>query len=557
MKGEYQTVSNLINHTDKFLVPIYQRKYEWEKKHCKKLFDDMTTIKNHYIGNIICVKAETTSNIMEIIDGQQRITTIFLILWAMYHLIKNGLVKSEISCDEIHEDFLIKKFLKQKNNYRLSPNKKDSADFEAVIENKIDVNNKYHSKIIENYKFFYKELQKEGKSIDFIYESIQNSGVVAITALKSENPQLIFESINSTGRPLKLYDKVKNFLLIQLKTEDQNELYNKYWEKIEELSTSTKKDELEAFIKDYLFLKNKGTQEDTAYEKLKQYILGLNGTTAEKILKEMARYSGLYRHIISFDTNFPKINILLQNIYLLGQNTIRPLLLVILDLLDEKDINDKIAINILSFLEIYIFRRQICLDKKDENLRPFSLALKRVIIEKNGDIFSNFLTRISQFGIGFAFPDDDSFKEGFKCKSFGKFPQNLKIYALSKILNANNKEYVDVYNHRDIYTVEHIMPQTLSPEWKKDLGENFIDIKKTYINRIGNLTLIGYNSELGNKPFSYKKSKYIKSCFDLNKKLCDFEKFGSNEIEKRTEILYNIAAQIWKYPEKNKEEVKQ
>lgn len=556
MQGEYQTVGNLIYHTDKFLVPIYQRKYEWEKKHCKKLFDDMITIKNHYIGNIICVKAETISNIKEIIDGQQRITTIFLILWAMYHLIKDGLVKSSISCDEIYEVFLIRKFFKPKNQYgnnlfRLSPNKKDIADFEAVIENKIDFNNKYHSKIIENYKFFYKELQKEGMSIDFIYESIQNLGVVAITALKSENPQLIFESINSTGCPLKIYDKIKNFLLMQLKIEDQNELYNKYWEKIEALSTSTKTDELEAFIKDYLFLKNKGTQEDTAYEKFKQYILDLNYTTAEDILKEIAYYSELYRHIILFDTNFPKINILLQNIYLLGQNTIRPLLLVILDLLENKEINDKTAINILSFLEIYIFRRQICLDKKVENLRQFSLMLKKEMIEKRGDVFSNFLTKILNFnGTGYAFPDDSSFKAGFMSKNFGKFPQNLKIYALSKILNANNKEYVDVYNHRDIYTVEHIIPQTLSPEWKKDLGENSIDIKKTYINRIGNLTLIGYNSELGNKPFSYKKSKYIKSCFDLNKKLCDFEKFGLNEIKKRTEILYNIAAQIWKYPEK-------
>ena len=548
MKGEFQELVQYMSETKKVRIPIYQRSYEWTLENCRVLYNDLMMIVNgnrtkHFIGSIVSVKTNEAINAKIIIDGQQRIITVYLMFLAIYNLITTGEIESSINSEEIKEEYLIYKFLRDDNKYKIDTNEKDIHDLNLLIDNEVDLNKKSHSNIIENYKFFYNKLKDNNVSAEDLYRAIKKLGIISINLDHDENPQLIFESLNSTGLALKTSDKIRNFLLMKLDIDEQKNLYKKYWKKIE----ATVGDSFEIFIKDYLIFKNRNFQLNRAYEEFKKYLLSSDLKSAD-VLKNMAYCAELYGHILNFDTESKNINKYLQYFYFIATTTIRPFLIAILDLYSRNKISEDYVIKICDILESYTIRRIICKSTSSNLKNVFYNLHKNILNNEERDYFSAFKKEFFQQVVSGSnkFPDDKDFELNFKLND--KLKKNLFFYILSRLENFKTKESIDFLNNKQLYQIEHIMPQTLSSEWKIDLGGNYEKIHDLWLNRIGNLTLTGYNPELSNKSFGEKKLIFLESSLKLNQFLSKFEKFGTEELSERTDFLAKRALQIWSYP---------
>lgn len=551
MKGEYQEFVQYLRETKKIIIPIYQRNYEWTMENCKTLYEDLMMIVNgnrpkHFIGSIVSVKTNDSTNAKIIIDGQQRIITIYLIYLAIYNLIEEGNIETSVNSEEIKEEFLIYKYSKDNNKYKIIPTEKDSQSLNLLIDNDdLDLNKKFDSNIIENYKFIYNELKLEKVSADDLYRALEKLGIISITLDHDENPQLIFESLNSTGLALKTSDKIRNFLLMKLDVDDQNNLYKKYWKKIE----ITVGNSFEVFIKDYLIFKNKSFQLNRAYEEFKNYLLSSNIESAN-ILKDMAYCAELYGHILNFDTDSKNINRYLQYFYFLSQTNIRPFLIFLLDIYKKNEILEKSIVEIFSILESYLLRRLVCRFNSSNLKNLFSTIKKNILNNEGQDYLSAFKKEFFE-QVSYTtnrFPNDREFTDNLRLNSIGRFKNNQVFYILSRLENSNSKESIDFFNNKQQYQIEHVMPQKLSSEWKINLGGSYEKIHDVWLNRVGNLTLTGWNPELSNKSFGEKKLIFAESSLKLNQLLANSEKFGIEELEKRTDFLAKRAVQIWSYP---------
>ena len=551
MKGEYQEFVQYLRETKKIIIPIYQRNYEWTIENCKTLYEDLMMIVNgnrpkHFIGSIVSVKTNDSLNVKQIIDGQQRIITIYLIYLAIYNLIEEGNIETSVNSEEIKEEFLIYKYSKDDNKYKIIPTEKDRQSLNLLIDNdNLDLNKKFDSNIIENYKFIYNELKSEKVSADDLYRALEKLGIISITLDHDENPQLIFESLNSTGLALKTSDKIRNFLLMKLDVDEQNNLYKKYWKKIE----TTVGDSFEVFIKDYLIFKNKSFQLNRAYEEFKNYLLSSNIESAN-VLKDMAYCAELYGHILNFDTDSKNINRYLQYFYFLSQTNIRPFLIFLLDIYKKNEILEKSIVEIFSILESYLLRRLVCRFNSSNLKNLFSTIKKNILNNEGQDYLSAFKKEFFE-QVSYTtnrFPNDREFTDNLRLNSIGRFKNNQVFYILSRLENSNSKESIDFFNNKQQYQIEHVMPQKLSSEWKINLGGSYEKIHDVWLNRVGNLTLTGWNPELSNKSFGEKKLIFAESSLKLNQLLANSEKFGIEELEKRTDFLAKRAVQIWSYP---------
>lgn len=552
MNGEYQKLIDYMRFTDKLIIPIYQRSYEWTLENCKVLYDDIMMIvngnrKKHFIGSIVSVKTNDSLNVKQIIDGQQRILTVYLIYLAMYNLINSGEVDSSINPEEINKKFLITEFPRGYTKYRIDPTEKDSHELNLLVDNEIDLNKKSHSNIIENYKFFYNELKNKNVQVDNLYRALENLVIISINLDQDqdENPQLIFECLNSTGLALKTSDKIRNFLLMKLDVDEQKNLYKKYWKKIE----VTVGDSFEIFIKDYLIFKNRNFQLNRAYEEFKNYLLSSNIESAN-ILKDMAYCAELYGHILNFDTDSKSINRYLQYFYFLSQTNIRPFLIFLLDIYKKNEILEKSIVEIFSILESYLLRRLVCRFNSSNLKNLFSTIKKNILNNEGQDYLSAFKKEFFE-QVSYTtnrFPNDREFTDNLRLNSIGRFKNNQVFYILSRLENSNSKESIDFFNNKQQYQIEHVMPQKLSSEWKINLGGSYEKIHDVWLNRVGNLTLTGWNPELSNKSFGEKKLIFAESSLKLNQLLANSEKFGIEELEKRTDFLAKRAVQIWSYP---------
>lgn len=239
MKGsEAKLVSYMQGSDKRFIIPVYQRNYDWRIENCKQLYDDLIAIvqkgrSSHFFGSIVSVHSDGEFNEYLIIDGQQRLTTISLLMLAMYNVMKAGILTPLQSnlADKIYKTYLIDEWQEEDTRIKLKPVKNDSTAFGLLFKDSDEYIQ--GSNLTVNYNYFYSRIQKEEISIDELYSAITKLEIINITLNKDDNPQLIFESLNSTGLALSEGDKIRNFILMGLPTKEQNEYYDKYWNKIE------------------------------------------------------------------------------------------------------------------------------------------------------------------------------------------------------------------------------------------------------------------------------------------------------------------------------------
>ncbi len=537
-------VDFLEGKSKRFYIPIYQRNYSWKEEQCSDLFNSLIEIKNnnfknHFLGSIVYLNTDGKSII---IDGQQRITSLSLLFLAMCHLLKSGEISSTANTAQKIEDMIYSAYLynEYKGEIKLKLNEHDNPYYEKAFK---QIDDSDYSKIYQNYNYFVSRVREGKISVDDLYLAIEKLVIVDVVLNEKDNPQLIFESLNSTGLDLTDADKIRNFVLMKHDSETQEKLYKDYWYKIE-LNAG---DKITIFIKHYLTMLNKQPVADKQiYTDFKKHV-GENKD--ETVLKNLLKFSKFYKNIILPGFKNELLNESIKNINKLEVTTSYPFLLELMDWHEQKIIDDAVLLQITSIIESFIFRRSICGIAPNSLNGIFAALASRIKLYKNYEtnILETFKYLMISGEYSIAFPSDYNVKESLVVKNVYKMQQKNKDYLFQSLENFDNKEPVLLNN----LTIEHIMPQTLSRAWKKELGDNWQETHEKYLHTIGNLTLTGYNSEMQNETFLIKRDAeygFKQSGIYLNKYLKELDFWTGEQIEERAEKLIERILKIWVYP---------
>lgn len=497
----------------------------------------------HFIGSILYVLDSNThsNNTLLIIDGQQRLTTITLLLIALRNRSSDEVKRKEI------ESYLINSNKDGDKKFRLILSESDKDTLLFLIDKNKREPSEPSLKIVENFKLFEKWIRKNTDKLETIFKGLEKLMIVWI-ALKKEkdDPQLIFESMNSKGIELTQADLIRNYIVMEMEVEKQEDFYNQYWRAMEE---DFKQNEtlFNRFVRHYLTIKTgKIPNIKKVYEAFKHY-QQKEGIEIEDLLKDLQKYCGYFCQIAFKKEADKDLNKALSFLVDLEMDVVYPLLLELYS--DYKDgvLSNQDFIPIIALIESYLCRRAVCGLGTNSLNKVFPFVTKKIdkkqylksVEEHFGSLTGNQ-----------KFPNDFEFKDSFITKELygrNKTKKKKTQYFLERLENFDTKEPVNTQE----CTIEHIMPQTLNLEWERDLGENFQAIHEKYLHTIGNLTLTGYNKEYSNNSFQEKRDMekgFKDSPLKLNQGLRDLESFGEEQIKKRANDLADWALKIWTYP---------
>ncbi|WP_297522722.1 DUF262 domain-containing protein [uncultured Clostridium sp.] len=554
MKANEKTILRFLESSDtKFIIPIYQRRYSWTIEEAKKLYDDLIELiesksKFHFFGSIVSIYNDIgREREYLIIDGQQRITSISLILIAIYKLINKKVLEAEgFNSEKIVNQYLINQYSTDENKLKLKLKETDFNIYDSLYENdEIDE----ISNLSINYSYFYNRLLKEKPNGKDFLNAINSLSIVEIELKLSEDkPQLIFESLNSTGKNLTESDKIRNYIFMNKPLEEQNMLYKHYW-KLIEMSTG---DNTTRFIEEYLMIKEKKViKKEKLYILFKDYYKK-SSYEIEDILKDMLMYVKSYK-IMEGSSKSIEINKKLENIKSLEIKAINILLLQIFYDYINKSISTCDVLILLDVIESYLFRRIVCRISNNTLQKLFLNIVNEIKEDKN---FKENYVELFKFIIlkqvdSLRFPRNIEFKKGFFETDIYRLRTERRLYIFNKLENFDNKEILDLRKliTQGTLTIEHIMPQKLSTAWREALLADVDEIHTKYLHTLGNLTVTGYNSNMSNKSFYEKKTMkkgFKESRLKLNRFIATREQWTEKEIIERSLLLFDDAIKIWK-----------
>ncbi len=533
------------NQKNQLVIPIYQRVYSWEKEQCEQLWDDIIKIggddkmDGHFIGSILYVLDGIThsDNALLIIDGQQRLTTITLLLTALRDHWSD-------KRKDIEDHYLINSDKDGDKKFRLILSDSDKDTLLSLIDKDKRKPSEPSSKIVENFELFEEWIRKNTDKLETIFKGLEKLMIVYIALEKEKyDPQLIFESMNSKGMELKQTDLIRNYIVMETEVEKREGFYNKYWRAMEEDFKQSKRGDLfNKFVRHYLTIKTREIPNiNKVYVAFKDY-QQKEGIAIEDLLKDLQKYCGYFCQIAFKKEADKDLNKALGFLVDLEMDVIYPLLLELYSDYSDGVLSKADFIPIIALIESYICRRAVCNLGTNSLNKVFPSFTKRI---QKDEYFKSLKAHFGYLTEKQRFPNNDEFKKFFITIDFYEFKK--KGYFFERLENFDTKEPVNTKE----YTIEHIMPQTLREEWKRDLGENFQAIHDKYLHTIGNLTLTGYNKEYSNNSFQEKRDMekgFKDSPLRLNQGLKDLESFGEEEIKKRANDLADLALKIWTYP---------
>ena len=525
-----------------FRIPVYQRNYDWSDGDCNRLLSDIKTIidtgNKHFLGTICYMATSGNDFVLHdyvVIDGQQRLTTMTIFLKALYDAAKA--IDDKSTMEDIN-DYLLNRNCAEDYKIKLKPVKTDRANFAALLEGKEveDGGNIYH-----NYALCQKRIEKwidSGITPADIMKALYKLEIVGISLKEGEDdPQVIFESINSTGLALSNADLIRNFLLMS--DQDQESLYEDYWLPIEaNLRRGNDYSNLNLFFAHYIILKTgmpvnerKLYQSFTAYYKDKGY-------THEGILKELKSLSEIYKAFVDGEGKSYsfKVNKALRGLKQMKQTTCYPFLLHVFDDYEHKVIDGVALENTVTMIHAYLVRRGICGIPTNSLRGLFTYLYSRVFKvpsnkKKYYEAINKFLFTLTSRDV---MPSDQEFRNALLNNNlYGNL--SLCRFLLTDIENGDGKETLKAEN----LTIEHIMPQTMTREWRQYISDEEHEL---YLHTLGNLSVTGYNSEMSNKTFSEKKAiiDANSKAVILNKDVTDKDVWTADCIKKRARRLAKI-----------------
>lgn len=538
--------SDLIEKNKRvFKVPVYQRNYDWSNVHCEKLYQDIMLAHErdhkHFTGTIVYIVGLNGSNLSEvlIIDGQQRMTTVYILLKALYDAAKGVSTRIEEEIQEV----MFNRNCEEKYKVKLKPIKSDNEQLLLLIKDKIDDMDR-NSNIYKNYIFFktmIEETLNNGYELADILDGIKKLEMVEIILDKSQGdePQKIFESINSTGLDLSLADLIRNFLLMD--DENQDDLYENYWSEIEK---NVGYRNLGDFVINFLNSQiTRAVNAKNAYQLFKKHC-EQNKLSHEDVLKQLKKTSRYYGAFIGENNYYSKeITGCLRSFCTIKQTTVLPLIFRIFTDYEDGHIDDKTLCKVLNYLLTYYVRITAC--EINKNLAKFMKSMYDRIIDGStyDDYYERFVVFLNDLKANDRMPTDKEFKAALINKPLYKKP--ICKFVLSVIENST-KEHIDVSN----LTVEHILPQKENAAvWKKEVGEDYSKVYETYLHTLGNLTITGHNSELGTKSFNDKKDiiRENSKAVILNREVLSADSWNEKAILHRAEVLASLLIKQFNY----------
>ncbi|MBB5182489.1 DUF262 domain-containing protein [Catenisphaera adipataccumulans] len=558
-------------HDKRFVIPVYQRNYNWKKENCEQLYNDLIRVaknhlKAHFFGCIVAVH-EDSNNTNLIIDGQQRLTTVSLLLLAMCHLLKQGKVTSNdpLLAEQIYEVYIIDRWKKEDKRIKLKPVNDDNKAYLQLFKSEDEFIE--NSDITINYKYFCEQIQKQEITIDELYDAIKKLQIIHIELNRDDNPQLIFESLNSTGVNLNEGDKIRNYVLMGLSEHEQEEYFNKYWSPIEKAVDN----DVSIFMRDYLRLK---TQQQPpmskVYRAFKEYVEEHEIPT-EELFQNLFMYAKYYEVLIKtkseYNTLEAKLSGKLRSTILrlnwLETTVTRPFLMEVLRLFDEEILNIDETEEVFLLIEDYIFRRKIC-DVPTNALNKIFTSLNRSVIAYD-QTTDNYVEKMkyslkSRKESG-RYPSDEEFLTALSTRNIYQMSSRIRSYIMERYENFGTREVKNVFKGLDdgTYSIEHIMPQNLTIQWQNALGKDYETVHETWLHRLANLTLTAYNSNYSNDSFLKKRdlidSKtglgigFSNSGLRMNQWIGQQNQWTLKELEERNQRMMEQALKIWPYME--------
>lgn len=548
------SINSILNRYIQFTIPVYQRPYSWEISQCEKLWNDIVHMQKtnrigHFVGSIVNIAEQAMPTGVQkfmIIDGQQRMTTLTLLLIALRDYGYENQEDTTINPHSINGVCIQNDYASGEDKYKMLLTQKDKDILIKLID-RAPIDESKRSKLLDNYNFFVDKIKSKKIEPFAILEGIGKLQIVNITLDRAQDdPQLIFESLNSTGMDLSKSDLIRNYILMGLSPEQQDSIYNNYWFPMENLFDYSKQTWLmDKFFKHYLTFKyGKIPVESKIYEEFKNYYWDKSYEAILNVSKELYKCAKYYTNIYYSNSGDMELDCVFKDIKSLNMDVASPFLIKVYYDYDNGVISKKEFIEIFRLCENYVFRRAICEIPTNSLNKTFNVAVRNININNYINSVKAFFIMLDNYK---RLPSNEEFVKELKIRDI--YNMRIRNYILSKLENHNNKSPIIIEN----FTVEHIMPQNtnLNESWKNDLGKNYKDIQKQYIHTIGNLTLTAYNSEMSDKSFEDKLNMtggFKESALRLNSYVVKQDKWNKDTIEERANELCKLSEEIWEYP---------
>ncbi len=558
MKATDANLLSFISKAPQFMIPIYQRTYSWTEKECRQLWDDVRRagcsehIPVHFLGSVVYIEESLSNNSSRspqlVIDGQQRLTSALLLLTALSRAIADGEPVDGFSRQKIRNRYLIDPDENGERAFKLLLSKTDRTTLNAIVAGD-EVPNQASLRVKENFELFSRWLESDPAAVEEVCTGLNKLMIVDVALSREhDNPQLIFESMNSTGKELSQADLIRNFVLMGLEPKLQTRLYEQYWRKMEEeFGQGAYVSHFDSFMRHYLTVVTGAIpRQGDVYTAYKTYsheqVAG--GRDVEDLVREVWEFSRRYGALaLGQEINKP-LALAFKDLRELKVDVAYPFLLEVYRDYDEEALTAEDFLEIVRLVEAYVFRRAICAvptNSLNKTFANFGRELKKDRYLES--VNAHFLNMRSYR----RFPRDEEFAARMQDRDLYNFRN--RSYWLRKFENHGRKERVSV----DDYTIEHILPQNenLSEAWRECLGENWSAVQEKWLHTLGNLTLTGYNSEYSDRPFLVKQSMeggFKDSPLRVNRGLGTVETWNETEIKARAEKMAERAADVWAAP---------
>lgn len=564
MKATEAKLLDFLKKSPQFVIPIYQRTYSWTEKECRQLWDDLiragsdSQVSAHFVGSIVYIEKGlyqvSSQSPMLVIDGQQRLTTLTLVIAALAGALES-LDESKrepvdgFSPRKLRNYYLVNPEESGERHYKLLLSQTDKASLIAVIGG-LERPKDFSLRITENFALFQSWIETRKNDLTAICHGLAKLLVVDVALSRDQdNPQLIFESMNSTGRELSQADLIRNFILMGLEPNLQTALYEQFWRPMEvDFGQDAYASQFDSFMRNYLTVKTGEIPNiNDVYEKFKAYARSPQTAAAgvKGLVEDIRRYSRYFCAMALGGESDPALAAAFQDLRELRVEVAYPFLLELYSDYADERLSHEEFVAAVRLVESYVFRRAICAiptNSLNKTFATFTKSLKKDRYLES--IQAHMLSMPSYRG----FPTDEEFKRQLETRDLYKFPR--KAYWLRRLENYGRKERVAV----DEYTIEHIMPQNekLSAAWRNALGDDWKRVQETWLHTLGNLTLTGYNSEYSDRSFADKRDMaggFKESPLKLNQGLGGLDVWDEDAIKKRAAKLSKTAVRVWSYPE--------
>lgn len=563
MKATEAKLLDFLKKSPQFVIPIYQRTYSWTERECRQLWDDIIrtgsndNVSAHFVGSIVYIEQGlyqvSNQSSLLVIDGQQRLTTVTLLIAAL----ANALEKREEGSPEPVDGFSPRKL---RNYYLLNPEEEgerhyklilsqtDKASLTAIVVGKEQPKER-SLRVTESFNLFQSWIDGCKGDLTAVCKGLAKLVVVDISLNRDQdNPQLIFESMNSTGRELTQADLIRNFILMGLEPQLQERLYEEYWRPMEKgFGQEAYGTHFDGFMRHYLTVKTGDIPNvREVYEVFKAYARSPKAAAAgvEALVADIRAFARYFCAMALGAETDPGLRLVFHDLRELKVDVAYPFLLELYHDYATEVLPGHDFVAAARLVDAYVFRRAICAIPTNSLNKTFATFTKALKKDRYLESIQAHLLLLPSYR---RFPDDEEFKRELQIRDLYNFPR--RSYWLRRLENQGRKERVPV----DEYTIEHILPQNenLSKAWKDALGPEWERIRDTWLHTLGNLTLTGYNSEYSDRPFAEKRDMaggFRESPLKLNQGLSQIEQWDEAAIKARAAKLAGMAAEVWGTP---------